>query len=597
MPEMLGRYELERRIAAGGMGEVHLARQAGPGGFSRKCVIKRMHAAVSRDPEFVRMFLAEARVTAHLSHPNIAQLYDFGQADGVYYLAIEYVPGASLHALNRTFRDSNRFVPTAASLKIIAEAARALEYAHTALDEDGKPLRLVHRDVSPGNVLVSTSGGVKLIDFGVAKVAAASVVTQNGVVKGKIQYMAPEQVMGEPIDARTDLYSLGLVLYELLTGKRAFAGAQLPQIVVAVGRNQFPPLPEARPGLTPGLYALAARALATRPADRFASAGQFADALDAELAAMRAEVPPAQIAALATEAVQWMESQSALAAETAPGKTSVPTTRERPGVKSPVPLGDDQAPTQERPLIGHGAPTLEFKPPEEATLPPTKGQPIPRLATPAPGAPSALTGAGRQPSPEQHKVSDETVPLTRPRPVDRQELPTVDGRKAAPPPAPAASSLAVTLPVGSASMVTVQTVPPQTPMAGLAGRMGPIPTEALAKSAAPTAPHATEAAAAPTAPYVALPPPPAAPYAGRDIELSDETVSIVRPLLITSEGRALPVAAPRKSRGALLAIAIVTFALAGVAALWMSRRSAAPPPPPPVETAPPPTSAPPAPEH
>ncbi len=299
MPELLGRYELERKLAQGGMGEIHLARQAGPGGFSRKCVIKRMHAEVSQDPSFVQMFLAEARVTAHLNHPNIAQLYDFGQEAGAYYLAMEYVPGVSVAALNRWHLEQKRFVPTDATLKILSEAARALHYAHTALDDDGRPLGLVHRDVSPGNILVSTSGTVKLIDFGVAKVAQAAVKTQNGVVKGKIQFMAPEQAAGQPVDGRTDVYSLGLVAYELLSGRRAFLGGQV-EVVLAMGRNQFAPIDQARPGLKPSLCSVVTKALATKPADRFASAAEFAKALDAELTS---DVLPAGLAGLVMQAM------------------------------------------------------------------------------------------------------------------------------------------------------------------------------------------------------------------------------------------------------------------------------------------------------
>jgi serine/threonine-protein kinase len=226
MSERLGPYTLEKRIGSGGMADVFLAR--GPSGV---CVVKRPHQPLTSSPEFVRMFLDEAATLAQLHHSGIAQISDLGQIDGTFYLAMEYVPGFDLMAISLEHERQGELIAPELCARIVADAAAALHFAHEARDPNGQPLHLIHRDISPHNILLSSTGVVKLIDFGVARTAAALHRTQAGLVKGKYPYMAPEQLLGQTIDRRVDIYALGLVLYELLTNVRAIPGkTELEQI-------------------------------------------------------------------------------------------------------------------------------------------------------------------------------------------------------------------------------------------------------------------------------------------------------------------------------------------------------------------------------
>ena len=192
-----GRYELLKRIAAGGMGEVYLARQAGLEGFEKLLVVKVLLPNLAEDREFTEMFLDEARIAARLDHPNIGQIYDMGEVDGSYYIAMEYIRGDDVVRLWKQARHQNKSIPPALAVRIAADAAAGLDYAHKAVGIDNEPLHLIHRDVSPQNILVTFDGGVKLIDFGVAKAAGRVSHTSAGTIKGKFAYMSPEQISGE----------------------------------------------------------------------------------------------------------------------------------------------------------------------------------------------------------------------------------------------------------------------------------------------------------------------------------------------------------------------------------------------------------------
>ena len=226
MGERFGAYELIGRIGGGGMADVYLGQRAGVGGFSRIYAIKRMLAGLSRDEDSVQMFLAEARFGATLTHPNIVQILDVGQVEGTWYIAQEFIDGPDLHgALSRAAQRSCHFGAELAAW-IVARVADGLQHAHTLRDPDtGEPLNLVHRDVNHGNILLSRHGEVKITDFGIAKARAVSKATASGVLKGKMGYMAPEQCLERPVDNRTDIFCLGIVLYELLTTRRLFRGA------------------------------------------------------------------------------------------------------------------------------------------------------------------------------------------------------------------------------------------------------------------------------------------------------------------------------------------------------------------------------------
>lgn len=226
-PERFGRYILLDRIGEGGMAEVFRAIMPGAEGFKRTLVVKRILSAHSQSAEFVDMFVREARIGAMLNHPNIVQVYDFGCVDGHYFLAMEYLRGRDVLAIIRRLRDAKLLFPPSLAAFIAHEVAGCLAYAHALTDTDGNSLDIVHRDVSPSNVMCLREGGVKLLDFGVAKAVGefAHESTEQGIFKGKLAYMSPERVRSESIDGRSDLYSLGVVLWEMLTSRRLFRGA------------------------------------------------------------------------------------------------------------------------------------------------------------------------------------------------------------------------------------------------------------------------------------------------------------------------------------------------------------------------------------
>jgi serine/threonine protein kinase len=220
--EEFGNYYLLEKIAVGGMAELFKSRQRGVHNFEKIVAIKRILPHLSDNDEFVRMFIDEAKLAAQLTHPNIVQIFDLGKAGGFYYIAMEYVDGKDLRSLLRKVREYRSPFPEAVAAYVTMKVAMALDYAHRKRGMNDKELKLVHRDVSPQNVLISSEGAVKLVDFGIAKAATKSTQTMAGALKGKLLYMSPEQALGQSLDNRSDIYSLGLVLFELLTGERCF---------------------------------------------------------------------------------------------------------------------------------------------------------------------------------------------------------------------------------------------------------------------------------------------------------------------------------------------------------------------------------------
>jgi len=216
------RYELLRLLATGGMAELFLAKQTALEGFEKVVVIKQILGHLAEDDEFVTMFIDEARIAAKLSHPNIVQIYDLGKSEGTHYIVMEYVSGRNVqHMINKTEED-NGLLPMEHVCRVMAGVCDGLYYAHSRKDYDGKALDIVHRDISPQNILVGFNGTVKIVDFGIAKASTQLAQTRAGVLKGKYAYMSPEQVRGAAIDHRSDIFSVGLVMYEMLTGQRAF---------------------------------------------------------------------------------------------------------------------------------------------------------------------------------------------------------------------------------------------------------------------------------------------------------------------------------------------------------------------------------------
>jgi serine/threonine-protein kinase len=268
---------LEERIAAGGMAEVFRARRVGAVGFSKLVCIKRMHRHLSDDSVFVGLFLDEGRTGAKLRHRNIVAVDDLGQHEGQFFIAMEFVHGVDLAQIEARLSAVGERFPAPAAVYIAMEVLSALGAAHRAIDpDDGTPLRIVHRDVAPHNILVSYAGEVKLGDFGIARAASRAQVTSEGVVRGRFGYMPPEQLSGAAIDGRADLYALGVVLFEMLAGQRPFGGSMVDvtveAIIVAQMTDQKRPLHELRPDLSEELCLVVDTLLAKDPDERFATA-------------------------------------------------------------------------------------------------------------------------------------------------------------------------------------------------------------------------------------------------------------------------------------------------------------------------------------
>ncbi|HZW89623.1 MAG TPA: serine/threonine-protein kinase [Myxococcaceae bacterium] len=268
----VGRYVIRRKLAEGGMAEIFLAQSHGPEGFEKQVVIKRIRSALADDPSFVQMFIAEARVASRLNHANVVHIFDFDRHEDSYYLAMEYVRGKTLAELHRRVRNLNRPFPPVLAAQISLEVARGLAYAHR-LTEHGQSLGLVHRDVTPHNVLISFEGAVKLTDFGIAK--ASNRASTAGMLKGKFAYMSPEQSRGDPVDSRTDLFALGITLWELLTGARLFDGDSDVAVLRAVQEREIVSPSKVTPAVDPALAEVVMTALQRDPTRRFQSAGDL----------------------------------------------------------------------------------------------------------------------------------------------------------------------------------------------------------------------------------------------------------------------------------------------------------------------------------
>ena len=272
----MGRYVVRRKIAEGGMAEIFLAASRGPEGFEKEVVIKRIRSALADDPSFVQMFISEARVASKLNHPNIVHIFDFDQHADSYYLAMEYVRGKSLAEIQRRTRDRGVQLPPVLAAQIALEVARGLAYAHRMTDH-GQPLNLVHRDVTPHNILVSYDGSVKLTDFGIAK--AGNRATTAGMLKGKFAYMSPEQSRGDPVDARTDIFALGITLWEMLTQGKLFDGDSDVAVLRAVQERPVESPGRLNPAVDAELDGIVLRALVRDPAGRYQNAHEFERAL------------------------------------------------------------------------------------------------------------------------------------------------------------------------------------------------------------------------------------------------------------------------------------------------------------------------------
>jgi serine/threonine-protein kinase len=341
-PLRLGPYELLRRVATGGMAEVYLGRRAGPHGFQKTVALKRILPQFARDPEFVAMFVDEARVCARLSHPNIVQVFDFGEQDGELYMAMEYVAGTTGARLIRAACAHGLEIPLDAALHIALSVLRGLEYAHDARDDEGRPLHLVHRDVSPGNVLIDPSGAVKLTDFGIARAGQIERRTDVGQLKGKLGYMSPEQVVGRDLDARSDLFTLGIVLAELLIRAPLFTiGRDQKEIdvLLRIRDADVSAIDRSAVRVPDDVRAILFRALARDPKLRWATAGAFADAIEEVVRRRRLQAGAPVLASL----VEKIEAVAGGRRDTVPEIDPVVFEEEEEGSTSPIePMGSNR---------------------------------------------------------------------------------------------------------------------------------------------------------------------------------------------------------------------------------------------------------------
>jgi serine/threonine protein kinase len=274
------RYRITERVAAGGMAEVFRGVAESMRGFKKNIAIKRILPSLTKNKKFVAMFLDEARLSLALQHANIVQVFDIGHTDETYFIVMEYVDGVDLKALLEWRRRINRRVPIAHGLYMVLEICKGLAYAHEVHNpETGGLMGIVHRDISPPNVLISKQGEVKVVDFGLAKATSQVEITDPGVVKGKMSYLSPEAARGEEVDHRADIFAVGILLYELLTGKRLFYGETDYQTVELVRNAKIPPIKPQNPQVEPELEDIVRKALAKRKEDRYQNATDIQDAL------------------------------------------------------------------------------------------------------------------------------------------------------------------------------------------------------------------------------------------------------------------------------------------------------------------------------
>jgi Protein kinase domain len=278
-----GRYSLLERVASGGMAEVFRATRKGVEGFEKVVAVKRILPHLSSNKDFVDMFIAEAKMVASLSHPNIVQIFDLGKIDDSYYIAMEFVEGRDLRSILTRTRARGTLLGVDLAAIVVSKVGAALEYAHRHRDGEGRELRIVHRDVSPQNILLSNEGEVKLVDFGIAKAASKASHTDSGSLRGKLLYMSPEQAWGKSLDKRSDLFSLGAVFFEILTGHVLFSGSSEMSILERVREARFPSPSSLNPAVPIDLDAVVTRALKKNPNERYQDASEMLQDLESYL--------------------------------------------------------------------------------------------------------------------------------------------------------------------------------------------------------------------------------------------------------------------------------------------------------------------------
>ncbi len=351
----IGRYSVHSELASGGMASVYFARLLGPSGFTRTVALKKPSALLAKDRDFAMMFIDEARLAARIRHPNVVSTLDVIETPDELAIVMDYIHGESLAKLSAAARARDEKVPLAIAAAILSDALHGLHAAHEATDERGEPLHIVHRDVSPQNVIVGADGITRIADFGIAKAAGRLRTTKDGAIKGKYAYMAPEQIRGEAVSRQTDTYAAAIVLWELLTGRPLFRGANEAETIYKCLEADVPPPSSVAPDVPPVFDAIVKRALAKAPGDR-----------DVSARALAAEIEKAAPAVRASEIGAWVESLAGatLAARTAviaamdSGAEIAPTSGERVVGMSQISQRSDSAMVAEPSLVTTSRPRL-----------------------------------------------------------------------------------------------------------------------------------------------------------------------------------------------------------------------------------------------
>src|SRR3984885_1883734 len=279
MSDSQQRYRVVEKLESGGMAEVFRAESEGLQGFRKQVAIKRVLPHLSSKKKFISMFLDEARLSAQLSHSNCVQVFDIGVGDNAFFIVMEFVDGANLKAIIEHIKKSGRDFPVEAAVYIGLELTKGLAYAHELTDNNGTPLHIVHRDMSPPNVLITKNGEIKIVDFGLAKANSQLEKSEPGIIKGKFSYLSPEAAMGQDVDARTDIFATGIILWELLTGQRLFMGETDFQTVKKVQQAQIPSAAAINPDVPPELERILAKSLTRDPEARYRTARELGEVL------------------------------------------------------------------------------------------------------------------------------------------------------------------------------------------------------------------------------------------------------------------------------------------------------------------------------
>src|SRR3989338_4105095 len=344
MPEIetqeFGQYQLIEKIAQGGMAEIFLGKARDPHGIEKPVVIKRILPQIAASPEFVEMLIDEAKIAVMLSHGNIAQIYDLGKVADDYFIVMEYVEGRTLSQINKRLRQQNKRMPVPFAVWIASEIASGLDYMHRKTDEEGIPLQIIHRDISPQNIILSTAGTLKIIDFGIAKAKTKVSTTDSGILKGKFAYMSPEHAEGEKLDHRTDIFSLGVVLYELLTGQRLFKGKNNQETLKKVRRAKVPPPSAFREHLPPELDEITLKALQKERTKRYPEAGELQRNLTKALIKHYPDFTPRKLALYLGELFPELMQKIEPVVQATPTETNAPREEEPASEETAHPASD-----------------------------------------------------------------------------------------------------------------------------------------------------------------------------------------------------------------------------------------------------------------